>query len=78
MDYLFVFHCFSKSVHGVIAADITVQHLMTFLYNTAIRVGHLVDSAWMIMDDTGWVTLRVHSKIRLSGSCRSMWPIGLL
>lgn len=45
--------CFSKLVHGVIAADITVQHLMTFLYNTALRVGQFTDSAWIIMDDKG-------------------------
>lgn len=47
--------CFSKLVHGVIAADITVQHLMTFLYNTAVRVGHFTDTAWIIMDDKGLV-----------------------
>nr|XP_022298299.1 VWFA and cache domain-containing protein 1-like isoform X1 [Crassostrea virginica]XP_022298300.1 VWFA and cache domain-containing protein 1-like isoform X1 [Crassostrea virginica] len=70
------FHQTSKSVHGVIAADITVQHLMTFLYNTAIRVGNLVDSAWMIMDDTGNILMKLDNRgpVQISAHLTEVLP----
>ncbi|XP_056001884.1 uncharacterized protein LOC125654160 [Ostrea edulis] len=52
------FHQTSKSVHGVIAADITVQHLMTYLFNAAIKIISK-SSAWIILDDEGSVLLKL-------------------
>lgn len=38
----------------MIAADITVQHLMTYLFNAAIKIISKL-SAWIILDDEGLV-----------------------
>ncbi|XP_062613415.1 uncharacterized protein LOC134275179 [Saccostrea cucullata] len=52
------FHQTSKLVHGVVAADITVQHLMTFLYNALFRnISH--NSAWIVMDDEGSTLMKL-------------------
>ncbi|XP_061187120.1 uncharacterized protein LOC133195283 [Saccostrea echinata] len=52
------FHQTSKLVHGVVAADITVQHLMAFLYNAVFR-NISQNSAWIIMDDEGSILMKL-------------------